>query len=233
MQRGTWPNLLDLASQSAKHSNRMFKAKRIKDDLMLTDRQVNEVEQSTTAILKHLDAMEVTWSNKQKQKKKQRLRENLQKKVRANDFVDQLLVKCKEHGGPVTSVNEVKALVSKKSPELKTFLRQEIQYQRVTHQHDADVRRDLYKVNKISQKEMIENLTVLLGDDFQMEEAVVFPCEEEIVETLTGAKEAEGQEDLMFQPNQSVSSGMLEATKDGTLGFTLTIMGTEHSEWII
>ena len=68
----------------------MFKAKRIKDDHMLTGRQVNEVEQSTTAVLKHLDAMEVTWSNKQKQKKKQRLKENIQKKVRANDFVDQL-----------------------------------------------------------------------------------------------------------------------------------------------
>ena len=79
-----------VASQSAKHSNRMFKAKRIKDDHMLTERQVNEVEQSTTAVLKHLDAMEVTWSNKQKQKKKQRLKENIQKKVRANDFVDQL-----------------------------------------------------------------------------------------------------------------------------------------------
>lgn len=96
---------------------------------MLTDRHGSEVERSTTAVLKHLDAMEVTWSNKQKEKKKQRLRENLQKKVRANDFVDQLLVKCKEHGGPVTSVTEVKALVCKKSPELKTYLRQEIQYQ--------------------------------------------------------------------------------------------------------
>ena len=52
------------------------------------------------------------------------------KKMRANDFIDQLLVKCKEHGGPVTSASEVKALVSEKAPELKTFLRQEIQYQR-------------------------------------------------------------------------------------------------------
>ena len=59
------------------------------------------------------------------------MRENLQKKVRANDFVDQLFVKCKEHGGPVTS--EVNALVRKKSPELKTYLGQEI-----PESHDTD-----------------------------------------------------------------------------------------------
>ena len=55
------------------------------------------------------------------------IRESTEKK-RANDFIDQLLVKCKHHRGPITSVHEVKALVCKKSPELKT-LRQEIQYQ--------------------------------------------------------------------------------------------------------
>ena len=49
------------ASQSAKHSNKMFKAKRIKDDLMLTYSQINQVERSTETVLKHLDAMDKTW----------------------------------------------------------------------------------------------------------------------------------------------------------------------------
>ena len=43
-----------LASQSAQHSNRLFKAKRIKDDLMLTDKSVNEVERSTISVLQTL-----------------------------------------------------------------------------------------------------------------------------------------------------------------------------------
>ena len=130
-----------LASQSAAHSNRQFTAKRIKDDLVLSDEQDVVVENSLNAVLKHLDRMEVSWSKGQREKKKQRIKANLEKKVRANEFVDQLLVKCKQHNGPVTSINELTALVSQKSPELKTFLRQEIQYQRVTHQRDADVRR--------------------------------------------------------------------------------------------
>ena len=96
-------------------------------------------------------------------------------------WLTNFLLKCKEHGRPLTSVNKLKALLCTKSHE-QTFLRQEIQYQRVTHQHDSDVRRDLYKVNKLSENEMIKNLTVLPRDDYQAEEAVVFPCEEKIME---------------------------------------------------
>ena len=105
--------------------------------------------------------------------------DNLQKKVRANDFVDQLLIKCKQHNRPVTSVNELKALLSEKSSELKTFLRQEIQYQRVTLQRDVEVRKELYKVNKLTLEEMVENLTVLLSDEHEAEDGIVFPCEDE------------------------------------------------------
>ena len=89
-----------LVALSAQHSNRLFKAKRIKDDLMLTEKYVDEVVRSTIGALKQLDLMEITWDEKQKEKKKQRLRENIKKRVRANDFVDQLLVKCKQHEGP-------------------------------------------------------------------------------------------------------------------------------------
>ena len=141
-----------LAALSAQHSNRFFKAKRIKDDLMLTETYVDEVERSTIGILKQLDFMEITWDEKQKEKKKQRLRENIKKRVGAKDIVDQLLVKCKQHEGPLTSVHELRALVSNNSPDLKTFLRLELQYQRVTHQRDFDERRNLYKVNKVLRK---------------------------------------------------------------------------------
>ena len=63
---------------------------------------------------------------------------------------------------------------------MKTFLRQEIQYQRVTHHRDAEVRKDLYKVNNVSLEDMMENLTVMLSDK-QNDEGVVFPSEEEVM----------------------------------------------------
>ena len=99
----------------------------------------------TLAVLKELDKMEHIWTNEQKMEKKENLKEVISKKMlRYNDFVDQLLSKCKElrawHGGPMTSVKE-----HKKSPQLKAYhyyivsLQQEIQYQRDTHQRDAEV----------------------------------------------------------------------------------------------
>ena len=97
--------------------------------------------------------------------------------ARAADFVDQLLKKCKQHKGPLTSVSELKVLIDANSPDLKTFLRQEMQYQRVTHYRDAEVRKDLHKVNNVSLEDIIENLTVMLSDE-QNNEGVVFPSEE-------------------------------------------------------
>lgn len=190
---------------------------------MLTD--VRDVEHSTMAVLKHLDDMEVTWSKSQKEKKKQWLKENLQKKVRAQDFIDQLLVKCKQHRGPVTSVKELKELVTStmKPAELKMFLRQEVQYQRMTHQRDSDIRRDLYKVNRLGESEMIENLTILLGDESKEEEGVVFTCEEEIVEVLRGRVQTEiTPEEPEFLPNQPLAVIWDEGgTKQWYVGFYL------------
>ena len=68
---------------------------------------------------------------------------------------------------------------------MKTFLRQEIQYQRVTHHRDAKVRKDLYKVNNVSLEDLIKNLTVMLSDE-QNNEGVVFLSEEEVVNILKG-----------------------------------------------
>ena len=70
-------------------------------------------------------------STKQRELQKQIL-SNLQKKVRCNDFVDQILMNCKQNNGPVTTVQELKSLVRENQfDDLKTILRQEIQYQRV------------------------------------------------------------------------------------------------------
>ena len=68
---------------------------------------------------------------------------------------------------------------------MKTFFRQEIQYQRVTHHRDAEVRKDLYKVNNVSLEDMIKNLTVMLSDE-QNNKGVVFLSEEEVVNILKG-----------------------------------------------
>ena len=101
-----------LASQSAQHSNKLFKAKRIKDDLILSDSK-KDVIKAEGRVLKTLEEMEITWTEKQIEIKKARLKKNLKKKVRAKDFVDQILQKCKSLGGPLTSAKEVNLLQKK------------------------------------------------------------------------------------------------------------------------
>ena len=71
-------------------------------------------------------------------------------------------------------------------------IREEILYQKHTHPADADARSDLYKVNKKSQTEMVESLTVIFGEEnLSVNEAVIFPGEDEIIEML---KEEEAME---------------------------------------
>ena len=54
----------------------------------------------------------------------------------------------------------------------------------MTHRSDAEIRKDLYKVNKLTEIEMTENLIVLLEDDNPVEQAIVFPNEDELFEKL-------------------------------------------------
>jgi hypothetical protein len=111
-----------LASQSAQHSNKLFKAKRIKDDLMLIDS--NEDIQKTRVQSSQNPARHGgDLDSGLKTAKQHRLRENLKKIVRAKYFIDQLFARCKEHGGPVTSTKELQSLVQRKSPDLKVYLR--------------------------------------------------------------------------------------------------------------
>ena len=129
--------------------------------------------------------------------------------ARAADFVDQLLKKCKKHKGSLRSANEFKVLIDAKSPDLKTFLRQEMQHHRAIHHRDAEVRKDLHKVNNLSLEDMIENLTVMLSDE-QNDEGVVFPSEEEVMNILNGnlslpVTQLEVNDAVWLLPNQPVA----------------------------
>ena len=242
-----------LAAQSAAHSNKCFTGKRIRDDLVLSDANDDlQVDRSITQVMKLLDDMELKWSAKQKELKKKHLLECFQKKLRANDFVDQLLVKCKQHQGPFTSINEVKALVKNNPTELKSFLRLEIQYQRVTHPRDAEARKDIYRVNKVSLEEMIENLTLILSDEIEAQDCIVFPSEDEIMDTLLKKEQASTDdvavqsETLNLVPNQPVAviwdtknrkewyiGFFLDKNDDGTFRIDhLERDGKTNSKWI-
>ena len=99
-----------LASESARHFNRFFKAKRIRDDLMLDDKNERETHLASVSarkVYKLMDQMETEWTIQQKAIYNQRIQDSLTKSKRVNEFVDFILKKCKEHGGPITIVVEL------------------------------------------------------------------------------------------------------------------------------
>ena len=96
-------------------------------------------------------------------------------------MIDHLFIKCRQHGGPFTSVAEAVAV-----KDSRTSLRQELQYQKLTHPKDALNRRDLYKVNGLSAEAMFNNLKDLIdpNTEQQSEPYVAFLSQDEVLEIL-------------------------------------------------
>ncbi|CAK8673115.1 unnamed protein product [Clavelina lepadiformis] len=104
----------------AGHSNRYFKAKRIKDDLMFAKDAPIDSELASCKVMKKLDEMEITWTETQKESMKTKLKERIKKNKREVDFLNHLVDKCKGHGGPITKVEELRALPTTSSSTLKS-----------------------------------------------------------------------------------------------------------------
>lgn len=51
------------------------------------------------------------WTDKQRQKWREKKSYNLKKKQVMNDYIDILLKKCKDYGGPITDIKELRRLV--------------------------------------------------------------------------------------------------------------------------
>ena len=98
-----------LASISTCHSNKNFKAKRIRDDLLFIGAEIHsdeEVLKSTNKIIQSLKDMEVKWTEQQREAMNQKLAENLKKRAGMDNYREILLQRCKKHEGSVVTVSE-------------------------------------------------------------------------------------------------------------------------------
>ena len=99
-----------LAGVSAAKSNKFFKAKRIRDDLMFDKEMYDgeeEVVKATNNILNHLKSVEISWTADQRRCWKEKIEESVKKNTRKGKYKDLLLNQCKRHGGPFTSTSEI------------------------------------------------------------------------------------------------------------------------------
>ena len=103
-----------LAGVSAAKSNKFFKAKRIRDDLMFNKEMSDgeeEIVKATNNILNHLKSVEISWTADQRRCWKEKIEESVKKNTRKGKYKDLLLNQCKRHGGPFTSTSEIRDLV--------------------------------------------------------------------------------------------------------------------------
>ena len=129
--------------------------------------------------------MERDWTSEQRELFKVKLKESLRKNNR-DGFADTLLKKCKEHDGPISSIDDLTKLLGKYDEEsLKKILRQEIQYHKVFQARDSQERPDIYKVNNLSVEDMSNNLMLMFSHD-ETSTSILFQSQEEIMTILKG-----------------------------------------------
>ena len=129
--------------------------------------------------------MERDCMSEQRELFKVKLKESLRKNKR-DGFADTLLKKCKEHDGPISSIDDLTKLLGKYDEEsLKKILRQEIQYHRVFQARDSQERPDIYKVNNLSVEVMSNNLMLMFSHD-ETSTSILFQSQEEIMTILKG-----------------------------------------------
>ena len=80
------------------------------DDLKFFRVNKMDIEKSASGIMKALEKREDGWTKNQEVLKKEILKKLIANKGRANDFIDNILKKCKDHGEPLTPSDELKEL---------------------------------------------------------------------------------------------------------------------------
>ena len=197
-----------LARRSAACSNKRFTAKGIRDEMTLYQaRCVKIIDKGIRNIAKLLDVEEKKWVQSQQLLTEQKLKENAAKASHRVEYVHVLLAKCKKHGGPFVSVQELESHLKelRNEADVKKMLREEISYRRHISTRDFQERPQLYRVNQISVIEMKVNLGVLLTNaEIDVEETTTLPSEEEIMNTLVG-------EDITCQIPHSGNAGHQES----------------------
>ena len=157
----------DRRAVAAKSRNRNFKARGIRDDMVLYNANIQIVNNVTRSVQELLTAQEIGWTQAQKDLKKQRVLAKMAKAEQSQIYQNKLLVKCKSLGGPGTNIESLKMILSQRPDIQEVIVRTELSYYRQCHRSDILNWRELYRLNGISHEERMENLFILLGDSYE------------------------------------------------------------------
>ena len=159
-------SVFDRKSQVAKFRNNKFKAKGIRNDLVLHN---SAFINSPTHFLKKISAIlnerEKNWSEKQALLNKSKIEEKMKKAKKHSNYVYRLLVSCKSWGGPVTTVEELDKILFENSNLREKIVRTELSYYKHMNKSEVIANPSFFKINKISHSERLINFCILLNDN--------------------------------------------------------------------
>ena len=168
--------VFDHRSHVAKTRNHKFKAKSLRNDMVLHKSNFDSaVTKLSTDILKQLNKREEEWTMEQKVLHRKKIEEKTQQARHSSEYTNKLLQKCKSWGGPVTSVEELSGILEGKPDISDHIVRTELAYYRDTHKADVIANPRLFKLNKISSEDRLANSFVLLNGHSNKVEQVPLP----------------------------------------------------------
>ena len=164
----------------------MFQAKSIRNDMTLYKSKTRLVQNIIKQVKSVLQAQETEWNAWQKMLMKARIQAKFEKLNNQKDYSRKLLENCKSWGSPYLSVEELQTILLAKTDIQDHFLKVELAYFCQTHKPDTIAWLDLFKLNKISNKELLENLMILLSDRDNMTGTVInLPTNPDILPVIT------------------------------------------------
>ena len=128
--------MFDRRAVFAKTRNRNFKARGIRDDMVLYNAHVQKVNKVTRSVHELLLKQEIIWTKSQKELQRQRVLTKMAKSAQTQKYQDRLLIKCKTWGGPSTNIEELEEILSERPNMQEIIVRTELSYYRQCHRSD-------------------------------------------------------------------------------------------------
>ena len=111
-------------------------------------------------MVKLLNAMELLWTDNQKDLQKAKILKKMVKAKTTAKYTQKLLKTCKSWGGPLTNREMLKQILKNSGDHQDKIVRTKLLYYWDTHKSEIMNTQDLFKLNKISHEDWLINLCV-------------------------------------------------------------------------
>ena len=156
--------------------------------MMLYKGDTKKIENSSKIIMHILSEREKKWTEEQKNKMTKRLDEKLKKASNETNLIKKLLADCKSWNRPFTLGEEMIQVIKSRPDQEEFIVKTELAFFSHTHKTDKLQRPELFRQNKITHEEKVENLLVLLCDYAEQSSATTanLPTNADVLKVLKG-----------------------------------------------